>query len=109
VHAPPISSRIWFAASAAGWALALLGIVYASLFVSGETVRKDNIIYTHRFIVQFLAGAAGLLLCAGSALASLVLLFTRRDDRLLLASVGLSFFYILLAVSWLFRKPIFGV
>jgi hypothetical protein len=86
-----------------------LGIVYASLFVSGETLRKDNIIYTHRFIVQFLAGATGLLLCAGSALASLVLLFMRRDDRLLLASVGLSFLYIMLAVSWFFRKPLFGV
>ena len=109
MHETPLSSRIWFAVSAAGWTIALAGIVYATLFVSSEVVHKGNIIYTHRFIVQFLAGVAGLLLCVVSALASAVLLFTRRDDRLLFASVGVATLYILLAVSWFFRKPLFGV
>jgi hypothetical protein len=105
----PLSSRIWLAVVLAGWGLALAGIAYATLFVSGEIIRKDNIIYTPQGLLKLLSFAVGFILCGiGSFGAGTFLLF-RRNDKILMASTVLGVLYIGSAIVWHFGKQLFSI
>jgi hypothetical protein len=105
----PLPSRILLTVALVGWGLALAGFAYATFFLSGEIIRKDNIIYTPQGLLKLLSFAVGFILCGiGSFGAGTFLLF-RRNDKILMVSTVLGFLYIVPAIAWLFRKQFFGI
>lgn len=106
----PIASRVCLGTTLVGLVLAAMGVTYAALFLSDELIETHGIIYSYRFLFQYLSVSVGGIFCFASAVSSsLVMLRRRVYDRLLIVSSCIGYaYYVVAALLWFLRKDIFG-